>query len=233
MKVVYPGFLKDAGMVVSDEPSGRDQSSDRPPNYPEALEHDVVCAENITVRIRPIRPDDSPGLRAFHQRLDPYSIYLRFFGFHPALSAAELEYFTCVDYQNRLALVAELEDRLVAVARYDRKPEGTEAEVAFVVADNYRHHGIGGLLLDELARAAWERGITMFIADTLQGNHPMLEVFQHSGFVVTSSCECGTVSLHFPIKPTQAHSTSVTWREIQRRAPVVGPLPGRGRPAAC
>src|ERR1700727_3416851 len=86
MKVVYPGLVKRAGIVVPDQASGRNQSSDRPPNYPEALERDVVCAENTTVRIRPIRPDDSQRLDAFHQRLDPYSIYLRFFTFHPALS---------------------------------------------------------------------------------------------------------------------------------------------------
>jgi GNAT superfamily N-acetyltransferase len=209
-----------------------DQSPDCPPDYPRAFEHDVVCAETITVHIRPIRPDDARRLDVFHQHLDPYSVYLRFFTFHPTLSAVELEHFTCVDYRDRFALVAELDGRLVAVARYDRRPESTEAEVAFVVADDYRHHGICGLLLDELARAAWERGITMFTADTLQGNHPMLEVFHHSGFVVTSSCDCGTVSLRFPIKPTEAHTTSVSWREIQRQAPVVVQLPAHGSPAA-
>jgi GNAT superfamily N-acetyltransferase len=214
--------MKEAtGTVVSDRTSCRDHASDGPPNYPEALEHDVVCAGNITVHIRPIRPDDARRLDAFHKRLDPYSVYLRFFTFHPALSPAELEHFTCVDYQNRLALVAELEGRLVAIARYDRAPESTEAEVAFVVADDCRHHGIGALLLDDLSQAAWERGVTMFIADTLQQNHPMLEVFHQCGFVMSSTCDYGTVNLRFPIAPTQAHANSVRWREIQRR---VSPL---------
>jgi GNAT superfamily N-acetyltransferase len=208
----YPGFVM---------PELRDQSSDCPPNYPGALEHDAVCVGNVAVHIRPIRPDDAHRLDAFHKHLNPYSIYLRFFTFHPTLSAVELEYFTCVDYQNRLALVAELEGRLVAIARYDRTPESTEAEVAFVVADDCRHHGIGALLLDELAHAAWERGVTMFIADTLQQNHPMLEVFHHCGFVVSSTCDCGTVNLRFPIAPTVAHADSVRWREIQRRAPAL------------
>ena len=65
----------------------------------------------------------------------------------------------------------------------------------------------------------------MFIADTLQQNHPMLEVFRHCGFEVSSTCDCGTVNLRFPIAPTDAHADSVRWREIQRRAPALVPRP--------
>ena len=71
----------------------------------------------------------------------------------------------------------------------------TEAEVAFVVADEYQHHGIGSLLLDELARAAWQRGVEVFRAETLAENSAMLDVFRHAGFPVTSGIEYGTVTL--------------------------------------
>jgi hypothetical protein len=98
-----------------------------PPNYPSGFDHDVVCSGNITIHIRPIRPDDAPRLAAFHSHLAPHSIYLRFFSFHPYLSDRELENFTCVDYEDRLALVAELDGQLLAVGRYDRTPESTEA----------------------------------------------------------------------------------------------------------
>src|ERR1019366_6400557 len=131
--------------------------------------------------------------------------FLRFFSFHPELSPKEVEHFTCVDYVNRLALVAESEDRLIAVGRYDSAPGETEAEVAFVVADEFQHHGIGALLLDELARAAWERGIVSFRAETLSENRAMLDVFHHSGFSVSSSVEYGAVTLHFPIEPTDVY----------------------------
>ena len=58
------------------------------------------------------------------------------------------------------------------------------------------------LLLDELVSAARDRGIRTFVADTLHENHPMLDVFFHSGFDVTSQLEYGTVSLRFPLEPT-------------------------------
>ena len=153
-------------------------------NYPSELEGDVVSG-HLQFHVRPIRADDGPRLVAFHHHLLPHSVYLRFFTFHPELSVKEVEHFTCVDYVNRLALVAESGDRLIAVGRYDSAPGETEAEVAFVVSDEVQHHGIGALLLDELARAAWQRGISSFRAETLCENHPMLDVFCHSGFPVS------------------------------------------------
>ena len=193
-----------------------------PAGYPDDLERDVVGAGGLRYHVRPIRPDDAPRLVAFHQLLSPHSVYLRFFTFHPTLSQGEVERFTTVDYVNRLALVATAGDRLIAVGRFDRVPGGTEAEVAFVVADEYQHHGIGSLLLDELAHAAWQRGVEVFKADTLAENAAMLDVFRHAGFPVTSGIEYGTVTLRFPIEPTDAYRSALAAREETRRLPPLG-----------
>lgn len=193
-----------------------------PANYPRELEREVVSDESTSYHLRPIRPDDTARLLAFHSHLAPHSIYLRFFSFHPTLSEAEVQRFTCVDYVNRLALVAEIDGSLVAVGRFDSKPGDSEAEVAFVVADEYQHHGIGSLLLDELAEAAKVRGITAFSAETLGENHTMLDVFRHSGFPVSSSVEYGTVTLRFPIDLTVNYRAALAERESRRHlAPVV------------
>ena len=173
-----------------------------PDGYPHGLERDVVTEDGLRYRVRPIRPDDASRLVAFHGKLSTRSVYLRFFTVHPTLSETEVRRFTTVDYVDRLALVATVEDRLIAVARYDRAPGATEAEVAFVVADDYQHHGIGSTLLDDLADAARARGVTTFRADTLAENHAMLDVFRHTGFPVSAHTEYGTVTLRFPIAPT-------------------------------
>jgi GNAT superfamily N-acetyltransferase len=194
-----------------------------PANYPRDLERDVVSDGSTRYHLRPIRPDDGAMLIAFHRHLAPRSIYLRFFTFHPTLTEAEVQRFTCVDYVNRLALVAEIEGRLIAVARFDSKPGDVEAEVAFVVADEYQHHGIGSLMLDELARAARRRGITTFRADTLAENHTMLDVFRHAGFSISSSIDFGTVTLRFPIEPTETYQAALAARESKRHLePVAG-----------
>jgi GNAT superfamily N-acetyltransferase len=191
-----------------------------PVGYPSDLARDVE-AEGFRYHVRPIRPDDAEPLVAFHRRLSSQSVYLRFFSFHPELSSVEVARFTTVDYVDRLALVAVHGDQLIAVGRFDRHPGETEAEVAFVVADEYQHHGIGTLLLDELARAARQRGIETFRADTLAENRTMLDVFHHAGFPVTSSIEYGTVRLRFPISLSERYAQELEVREARRRPPAV------------
>jgi RimJ/RimL family protein N-acetyltransferase len=173
----------------------------RPAPYPAELACDFTAGDGTKLHLRPIRPDDADGLVEFHEGLSPSSIYRRYFFSHPKLSAIEVERFTCVDYVDRLALVVEDNDRLVAVCRYERTPETSEAEVAFVVDDKYQHHGIGTLLLERLADAAWNRGLTSFVAYTLTENRAMLKLFADSGFTLKTTREAETVSLRFSIEP--------------------------------
>ncbi len=186
------------------------------PNYPDDLERGVACADGTCYRVRPIRPDDASRLREFHHQLSSHSVYLRFFTYHPELSPKEVARFTRVDYENRLALVAEHDGNLIAVGRYDRTPDSTEAEVAFVVADAFQHHGIGTLLLDELARAALARGITTFVANTLAENRKMLDVFFNSGFRVSSCRYSETVTVEFSIVPVEQYRAALAARESTR-----------------
>ena len=170
---------------------------------------DVQTLDGAVVHMRPIRPDDGTRLVRFHEGLSSQSVYRRFFYMHRRLSSAEIERFTHVDYGDRLALVVVDGERLVAVGRYERIAETSEAEVAFVVADEFQHHGIGTLLLKHLADAAVRRGITAFVAQTLTENHDMLDVFMKSGFTVTTRSDCETVTLRFSIESDQtSHSSS-------------------------
>jgi GNAT superfamily N-acetyltransferase len=197
-------------MPALSAPEGAPVTPD-PPGYPRELERDVVTG-GLHYRVRPIRPDDGARLVQFHARLSPRSVYLRFFSAHPVLSEKEVTRFTAVDYDARLALVATADDHLIGVARYDRPPGASEAEVAFVVDDEYQHHGIGSELLDELADAAYARGVTVFRAETLAENRTMLDVFRHAGFPVQSSIEFGQVTVRFPIAPTAASTAARTAR---------------------
>jgi GNAT superfamily N-acetyltransferase len=169
--------------------------------FPQELQADFDVANGATFRLRPIRRDDAEKLVAFHALLSFDSIYRRYFSLHPVLSANEVKHFTQVDYVNRLALVVEDGEQLVAVGRYDRYPESTTAEVAFVVRDDYQHLGLGHRLLEALARAAWERGITNFSAETMSSNHDMMSVFRHSGYPVTTTDEYNEISVRFAIDP--------------------------------
>jgi GNAT superfamily N-acetyltransferase len=176
--------------------------------YPDELETDIIVRTGATLRLRPIRRDDGEQLVAFHRRLSSDSIYRRYFSVHPELSHDEVGHLTQVDYVDRLALVIEDGDDLVAVGRYERYPLTTKAEVAFVVRDDYQHLGLGRHLLDYLAEAAWARGITTFTAEILVRNRDMISVFGHSGFPVTSTISNGEISVHFSIEPTSESMAS-------------------------
>ncbi len=199
------------------------ESRPRLEGYPSDLEREVASGDGaLHFRLRPIRPDDGARLVAFHDHLSDRSCFLRFFSLHPHLSPKEVERFTHVDYVNRLALVALLDDCIIGVGRYDSQPESDVAEVAFVVADDYQHHGIGSLLMDELASAARERGVRTFVAETLHENHPMLDVFFHSGFDVSRHFEYGTVSLRFPVAPTPQSEAARAARRANWHVLLVG-----------
>ncbi len=161
-------------------------------------------------------------LVAFHASLSPQSAYLRFFDFHPLLTAREVERFTHVDYRDRLALVVLAGNRIVAVGRYDRIARTDEAEVAFVVEDDYQHQGIGTLLADELARAARVQGIRMFVADTLVENVAMLGMLRRTGFPVDARMEEGVVEVRFSIEPVASYLEALARREAGRLLHVTG-----------
>ena len=180
-------------------PTDRTVAPGAPAGCPTGRVSDLRTHGALPVHIRPIRPDDEAGLLAFHQRLSPLSVYRRYFSAHPELSTQEVRRLTHVDYVDRLALVAESAGEIVAVCRYERLGRTLDAEVAFLVSDEHQHHGIASALLQCLAAAARDNGITTFVAETLADNRAMLDVFADSGFPLTTSRESGTVSLRFPI----------------------------------
>jgi len=181
--------------------------------YPNEWEADVVLADGATVRLRPIRPDDAGLLNELFGRLSEETIQYRFFSPLRQLSEGWLERFTQVDYDDRMAMVAQSGDQLVAVGRYDRLDPPTVAEVAFTVQDDQQGRGLGTILLEHLAAAARERGIETFRATVLPGNRRMLDVFRDTAFDIVQRFEGGVIQVTFPIGATDASASAQDQRE--------------------
>lgn len=186
-------------------------------------EVDVVLADGGVAHLRPIRADDGDRLVALHERLSPETRRLRFFTYHPKLSGQEVERFTHVDYDRRLAFVAEVNGELIAVGRYDADDQGG-AEVAFVVQDDQQGRGLGSILLEHLAVAARHRGITRFRAETLSGNRKMLSVFRDAGYKVTTRLEEGVIRVEFPLLQTPESIAVIEAREHHAEAASIARL---------
>jgi GNAT superfamily N-acetyltransferase len=132
--------------------------------------------------VRPIAPSDADALVRFHQRLSDQTVRLRYFNLHRNLVPDEVAHLTCVDGFNRVAYVVEHEGEIIAIGRYDRCDKPCRAEVAFVVADEFQHQGLGPMLLERLVETARLASIGEFCASVLAENATMLAVFHCAGF---------------------------------------------------
>ncbi|GAB3140642.1 bifunctional GNAT family N-acetyltransferase/acetate--CoA ligase family protein [Microbispora hainanensis] len=173
------------------------------PQYPAHWEADVVLSDGGTAHVRPIRPDDAGMLRSFYSRLSAESIYFRYFGPRPRLTDKDVVWFTNVDYDNRVALIATIGTEMVAVVRYDRVQPRDHAEVAFLVEDAHQGRGVAAVLMEHLRAAARERGIKTFIADVLPGNHRMMGLFRQAGYTAQSQFEDGVVRMTLDLSSTE------------------------------
>jgi RimJ/RimL family protein N-acetyltransferase len=145
-------------------------------------EENIFVADGRTILVRPLRAEDAARLVAFHEGLSPETIYRRFFGVHPHLSEQEVEHFCQLDGRGRFALAAVNDDRIVGVARMECLEQPSTAEVAFVLANDYQHKGLGIRMAQLLLRAAVERGIDRVVADTMADNDPMIHLLSNAGF---------------------------------------------------
>lgn len=148
------------------------------PDWP----HDVAVA----IRLRPISAQDKDALIRFHDQLSDDTKFRRYHAAKKSLSTADLNYFTEVDQQRHLALVAHPDDDehdLLGVARAVAMP-GTddEAEIAVVVRDDHHGSGVGADLIEAVVDRAERAGMRRVVAEVQADNHRALRLFQGFGF---------------------------------------------------
>src|ERR687889_910114 len=186
---------------------------------------DVLLSDGTAVHLRPIRPADATAIVDLHSRLSERTRYLRYFSPYPRIPERDLERFVNVDHHDREAFVIVAVPRIMAVGRYERLgPDSPDAEVAFVVEDAHQGRGIGSVLLEHLAEAARENGITRFVAEVLPQNGGMLRVFSDFGYQIQRRYADGVVHLSFPIAPTEKSREVQESREQRTEAKSIARL---------
>ncbi|HEX6145810.1 MAG TPA: GNAT family N-acetyltransferase [Acidimicrobiia bacterium] len=193
-------------------------------DYPAEFELEVALRDGGGARIRPIRHDDGPLLIDFFERLGPDSRYFRFFRIKETLEPKEVEFFTHVDYADRMALIAILDGKMIGLASYDRERDRTgTAEVAFAVADEHQGRGIGTQLLQLLTTHARAHGVERFEAFVLPENRQMMRLFRNSGYDLTRTIEEGVFTVDFPVALSEG-LLQAEW-EREKRAVAASLLP--------
>ena len=149
----------------------------------------LALRDGTPVRLRPIRADDGPALVALFGRLSERTIYQRFFTVRRSLPAEWVHLFTHVDYQKRMAIVAERDTEggpvIVGVGRYDVTEPADTAEIAIVVEDAWQRQGLGTILLHAIMRAGEARGIRTCRVDVLAENRAMLRLLSRETDIVS------------------------------------------------
>jgi acetyl coenzyme A synthetase (ADP forming)-like protein len=192
--------------------------------YPAEYEIDTALRDGGIVRFRPIKPDDSQKLYEFFHRLGPESRYFRFFRVKKDLSPEELEYFTNVSYEDRMAFVAVHEDDIIGVGRYDRVEDDPQyAEVAFAVEDGHQGRGIGSQLLQLMTTHSRKQGITGFRAFVLPENVQMMRLFRNSGYRLERTLDEAVYSVSFPV--AYSEDARAAEEEREKRAVAASLLP--------
>jgi len=192
-------------------------------DYPAHREADVVLRDGRTCHIRPLRPEDADLLVEFHSRLSPETIYFRFFAPYPTLSARDVERFTHVDHVDRVALAATMAGEIVGVGRYDRI-DTNSAEVAFSIRDDQQGRGLGSILLEHLAVAARENGVSHFVGEVLPNNARMIATFLEAGYQAERETVDGVVHFVLDIEPTESSLAVMAAREHRAEARSVARL---------
>jgi GNAT superfamily N-acetyltransferase len=140
----------------------------------------VRLRDGSLVTIRAVTAEDEPALRSFLDGLCLEARRLRFFTAAPSVAfAAHLG--TITDTRHCGLMAHDEAGVLVGHALYvqlDVHLEEQRAEVAVEVADHLHGRGLGTILVERLAIAAEQRGITRFEALVLCENRAMLDVFR-------------------------------------------------------
>jgi GNAT superfamily N-acetyltransferase len=135
------------------------------------------------IRIRrPRADDDTAPLAAMVASLSQVSLYRRFLGGVSApVATAELRRELHDREPHGVAFVAEDRDGRIVGEAYAAALDDGSAEVAFVVADPWQHHGVGTLLRSALFERLRTDGVGAVYAEVLLENRPMLELLRDAG----------------------------------------------------
>ena len=155
----------------------------------------ATLQDGTLVHLRPIRPDDDAALVALFGRLSERTIYQRFFTLRRSLPPSWLHLLTHVDYDRRMAIVAERPTYdgpvIVGVARYDVTEPSDTAEIALLVEDAWQGHGLGTILLHAIMDAGHARGLHTFRVDVLSENRGMLRLLARETEIVSRAASEG------------------------------------------
>lgn len=143
----------------------------------------VTMRDGSVLYLRPVLPGDNERVVHGPVQFSSETLYRRFQSTRTPTRAL-MTYLFEVDYVDHFVWVMTdgPDGPVVADARFVRdEADPTEAEVAFIVGDDYQGRGVGGFLMDAVSVAARSDGVRRFTARVLADNLAMRAILDRHG----------------------------------------------------
>jgi acetyltransferase len=161
------------------------------PESADAFVSEFTMKDGTEVTLRPIRPDDEPLMKRFHETLSDRTVYMRYFcslSLKSRVAHERLVRICHVDGDREIALVVDLEDKaaglhtILGVGRLMRLNPPDQAEIAVLVSDRYQKKGLGLELLRRVVQIARDQKLSRVCAELLRDNMAMQAILKKLGF---------------------------------------------------
>lgn len=173
--------------------------------YPVELEQRLKFKGDIELLVRPIRGEDEPELKLFHENLSAESLRYRFFNARRNFRHRELAQFAQIDYQQEMAFVAEdSAGQIQGVVGTWTDADGIQAEFSVLISDAMQGVGLGSGLMGKMINYCREQGTIEMKGSVLSSNTPMLKMAKKLGFEITRKLDADIVEIVLPLNsPTE------------------------------
>ena len=145
----------------------------------------TILSGGLAVEIAEGGPGDAGPVAEFMLGLSLDSRHDRFFSI-PSTEALHAEVRSELTTPGNLSLIARTPEGRIVGHGLAAPHAGGGAELAFAIADDVQHHGLGTTLLNGLVSAMRARGVRRFEATMLSENLPMRAVFAGAGFTLVA-----------------------------------------------
>jgi acetyltransferase len=146
------------------------------------------------VVIRPIRPEDEPGMVEFHRTLSDDTVRQRYFGtlrLEERVAHQRLRRICFNDFDREVAMVVEHDGRILGVGRLSKERGAGAGEFAIVIGNPWQGQGLGRELLRRLVQIGRDEKLDHITARILPDNHEMIAVARKLGFTISHGDTAG------------------------------------------
>jgi GNAT superfamily N-acetyltransferase len=159
----------------------------------------LLLPDGEELTVRPAGPEDADAVLALHAECSPRTRHRRYLA--GTVGPSPMQVARLLSTPQGTTLVAERESELRVVAMANLACDGTEAEVALLVADAYQRRGVGTALLHRVVRLATGAGVEALHAHAHADNSAIVATLRRLGRPLRVNADGRLVTVSVDLRP--------------------------------